>query len=336
MNKRYNGSMAFKTIRSPQMSFLEPSMDELVHKDHAYRKLLSIVDFSELCKPLHCLFKDFGRPGYHIESGFAALVLQWFEDLSDRELERFLQENNAGKYFCGFTLREKTPDHSYFSALRKKIGTGKLAELFNLLGEKLKEKGLVSNVFTFVDASQMISKAALWEERDKAISQGIEKLNNTVVDKFAADKQARFGCKGKTHYWFGYKRHVAACMKQGFITKVAVTTANVTEARALKHICPKEGMTIGDKAYCVKEAQRTLKANGCHSGAILKNNMKQKNFQKDAFLSNIRMPYENIFSKMDKKVRYRGQAKAQFQGFMQALTFNFKRLLAIHAPPLFT
>ena len=313
------------------MSFLEPSMDELIHKNHSYRKLLAIVEFSELCKPLHCLYKDFGRPGYHVESGFAALVLQWFEDLSDRELERFLQENNAGKFFCGFTLREKTPDHSYFSSLRKKIGTAKLAELFKLLGQQLKEKGLVSNVFTFVDASQMISKLASWEERDKAISEGIEKLNNGVVDK-----QARFGCKGKSTYWFGYKRHVAACMKHGFITKVAVTSANVTEGRALKHICPKGGMTIGDKAYCVKEAQKTLKAKDCYSGAILKNNMKEKDFKRDAFLTRLRMPYENIFSKMDKKVRYRGQAKAQFQGFMQAITFNFKRLIAIHSPPLFT
>lgn len=70
-------------------------------------------------------------------------------------------------------------------------------------------------MFTFVDASQMISKAALWEERDRAISAGIKKLNNEVVDKFAADKQARFGCKGKNKHWFGYKRHVAACMKHG-------------------------------------------------------------------------------------------------------------------------
>ena len=36
------------------------------------------------------------------------------EDLSDRELERFLQENLAGKYFCGFSLEDDTPDHSYF------------------------------------------------------------------------------------------------------------------------------------------------------------------------------------------------------------------------------
>lgn len=318
------------------MSFLDPSMEELVRSDHPYRKLVSIIDFQELCRPLRSLYKDFGRPGYPIEAGFAALVLQWFEDLSDRELERFLQENTAGKYFCGFSLREKTPDHSYFSGLRKKIGTNRLSKLFNDLGQKLKEKGLVSQVFTFVDASQMISKMALWEERDKAIAEGIEKLNNTSVEKFAADTQARFGCKGKSHYWFGYKRHIAACMKQGLITKVAVTPANITEGRALKHICPKEGMTLGDKAYCVQEAQRTLKANGCHSGAILKNNMKKKDFKKDVFLTRLRMPYENIFSKMDKKVRYRGQEKAQFQGFMQALVFNFKRLIALHSPPLFT
>jgi len=181
----------------------------------------------------------------------------------------------------------------------------------------------------------MLLRAALWEERDKAIKQGLKKLNNVNIEKFAADSQARIGCKRKKSYWFGYKRHIAACMRQGLITKDAVTSANVTEGRALKHICPKGGMTIGDKAYCVREAQRIMKANGCHSGAILKNNMKQKDFKRDAFLTKLRMPYENIFSKRDKKVRYRGQAKAQFQGFMQDLAFNFKRLIAINAPPLF-
>ena len=59
-------------------------------------------------------FEKHERKGYHIESGFTALLLQWMEDLSDRELERFLQENNAGKLFCGFSLLEKNPDHSNF------------------------------------------------------------------------------------------------------------------------------------------------------------------------------------------------------------------------------
>jgi len=258
------------------------------------------------------------------------------EDLSDRELERFLQENTAAKFFCGFSLLEKTPDHSYFSVLRKKIGTERLAKMFNQLIENLRSKGLVSNVFTFIDASKMVSKIALWEERDKAIKKGEEKLNNDVVKKFASDKQARFGCKGKNKFWFGYKRHVAACMKKGFITKVAITPANITDAKGLKHVCPEGGLIYADKAYCDKPAQDSIKKKNCISKAILKNHMKEKDFRRDAKIAKLRMPYEHIFSKMDKKVRYKGVAKTQFQGFMQAMVFNFKKLINIDSTPVFT
>ena len=37
------------------------------------------------------------------------------EGLSDRELERLIQENTAAKWFCGFSLTDKTPDFSVFS-----------------------------------------------------------------------------------------------------------------------------------------------------------------------------------------------------------------------------
>ena len=303
---------------------------------HAYRKLNRLINFDEIALTLQKTYSHLGQPGIPAVRGLKAMLLQFWEDYSDREMEAAVRENLAIRWFVGFSLTEKTPDHSYFGKFRKRIGTQHLANIFNSTNDRLQKEGLFGNIFFFIDASTIITKTALWEERDKAIAEGIEKLNNTSVEKFAADTQARFGCKGKSHYWFGYKRHIAACMKQGLITKVAVTPANITEGRALKHICPKEGMTLGDKAYCVQEAQRTLKANGCHSGAILKNNMKKKDFKKDVFLTRLRMPYENIFSKMDKKVRYRGQEKAQFQGFMQALVFNFKRLIALHSPPLFT
>jgi len=257
------------------------------------------------------------------------------EDLSDRELERFLQENNAGKYFCGFSLSEKVPDHSYFSELRKKIGTERLVELFNDLGKRLRKKGLITNIFTFVDASQLVSKVSLWDERDKAIAAGEETLNNQNIEEFAVDKDASYGAKGKDKFWYGYKRHVAVCMKNGLISKAAATTAKVGDDKGLKHVCPYGGMVIGDKAYCLKDAQHAMKRRGCHSGAILKNNMKGKNREKDKFISRLRMPFEGTFSRMDKKVRYRGIAKVQFQVTMQALAHNLKGLLVIDAPPLF-
>lgn len=102
----------------------------------------------------------------------------------------------------------------------------------------------------------------------------------------------------------------------------------------LKHICPSGGMVVADKGYCVREAQKTIRAKNCHSGAILKNNMKNKNKDKDRFLTKLRMPYEGVFSKMDKQVRYRGIAKVQFQALMQALAHNVRRLVKIDAPPL--
>ena len=308
----------------------ETHVEELVRPDHPYRKLLSIVDFKMLCKPLRSLFcEDRGRKGYHIESGFASLILQWMEDLSDRELERFLQENNAGKLFCGFSLLEKTPDHSYFSYLRHKIGTKQLAKLFNKFNAQLKKQGFVSEVFSFVDASQIISKVNLWEDRDRAIKKGWKKFNNKSAKKVAVDKQARIGCKGKEKFWYGYKRNVSVCMKLGLITKVTVTPANISDGKALKHIYPRESMIFADKGYCSKEASNIMKQNGCVNKAILKNNMKDKDFKRDRWISKCRMPFERVFSKQCKHARYRGIAKNQFQAFMQAFAHNFKRLIVV-------
>jgi IS5 family transposase len=66
--------------------------------------------------------------------------------------------------------------------------------------EQLKAAGLMSEVFTFVDAPHLIANATLWEERDKARQQKIEKLNNEVLPKVSMDRQARIGCKGKKKY----------------------------------------------------------------------------------------------------------------------------------------
>jgi transposase, IS5 family len=50
----------------------------------------------------------------------------------------------------------------------------------------------MSEVFTFVDASHLITKSNLWEERDKSIQEKYEKLDNKNLPKFAKkDKEAR-------------------------------------------------------------------------------------------------------------------------------------------------
>jgi IS5 family transposase len=251
------------------------------------------------------------------------------ENISDRELERMIQENNSAKWFCGFTLSETTPDFSVFSRARSRIGTNKLSKIFSLLRDQMRRKGFMSEVFTFVDASHLVSKAALWEERDELIKQKYDKINNDNISKVAHDKQAKIGCKGGSKFWYGYKKHVSVDMQSGLINKVAITPANLTDAQGFRHVCPNGGAVYADKGYCKKPSIIAAKRKNVHLAAIKNNNMRGKNRDLDRWISSIRSPGESVFSKQRRRVRYCGIAKNQFAEFMSAICFNMRRIVVL-------
>lgn len=310
------------------------SLEDLVSSTHSYRKFMSIWSFKNANRSLRKLKKDNPYESYGLLRIFKCLLLQFMEDLSDRELKRFIEENTAAKWFCGFGLVEKTPDHTVFCKVRQRIGVKVLSEIFADLRNQLKSQGLMSEVFSFVDAAHLIAKANLWQERDKAIAEKYEKLNNEVLPKVAHDKQARIGCKGRKKYWYGYKLHVSVDMQSGLANKMAITPANTTDAQGLKHVCPSQGAVYADKAYCTEPARKATAHRGCHLAAIKKNNMKGKNKDKDRWYTTIRSPYERVFSKRNQRVRYVGVAKNQFAAFMNAMCLNLKRLAVLDPPGL--
>ncbi len=309
-------------------------LDDLVPQTHSYRRFQEYLPRVLMSKHLNGINKLKGADGYGIDRLFLCLLVQFMENLSDRELERYLQENTAAKWFCEFTLSEKTPDYSLFTHVRSRIGTKRLSLLFSDMRDKLTSAGLMSEVFTFVDATHLISKANLWQERDKAMVQKMEKLNNETLPKVAVDKQARMGCKGTNKYWYGYKGHVSVDMQSGLINKTAITPANLTDAQGMKHVCPSQGAIYGDKGYCTAPARKAAARRGCYLAAIKRNNMKDKNKDLDRWVTKIRSPYERVFSQRNKRVRYRGVEKNQFAAFFSAIAFNLKRLTVINAPPL--
>lgn len=303
--------------------------NKLIPQDHAFRKIRQLINFTELVKPLRELYSDLGSTGFDVEKGFKALVVQFWEDYSDREMENAVRENIAIRWFCGFGLTEDTPDHTYFCRLRIRIGAKRVADMFNHINRTLKGYGLFGNVFTFIDASAIVSKTHLWEERDRAIAQGAETLNNVNVAKYAKDTEARWGAKSKSNIWFGYKRHESVDMRYGLINKVAVTPANVPDQKALGNLLPDEGMVFLDKLYDCKDADRQIKAQGCYVGTIRKNNNKAKNKDLDRWRSGVRMPFEGVFSKQKKRARYRGNVKVFMQCVFEALCHNFKKAVRI-------
>lgn len=310
----------------------EELFTSIIDTRHPFRKLKEIIDFPKLIEPMRATYSTLGANGIDVEKGVKALLIQFWEDYSDREMEKATKENLAIRWFCGFSLTEQTPDYSYFSKLRKRIGTKRISRFFGDVNAIFDKHGLFGNVFTFIDASTIITKTALWEERDRAIKDGAEKLNNANVNKYAVDKDARWGAKSKTKIWFGHKRHAAVDMRHGLVKKVAVTPANVPDFKAVKSIAPKQGAVFMDKIYDTKNTNEILRSKGLHTATIRKNNNKDKNRDLDRWHSKIRMPFEGVFSKMNKRARYRGHAKVTMQAFFQAIVHNLKKAVQILSP----
>lgn len=302
------------------------NLEDLIANEHPYRAYKSLLDLSLIDDALADLNHWNGRKGYSINRLFLCLLLQFMEDLSDREAERFIAENMAAKWFCEFGLTDKTPDHSVLCRVRKRIGTQRLSRLFADIRDQLSQQGYMNEVFSFIDATHLISKSNLWKERDAAIKENYEKLNNEVLPQVAVDKQARIGCKGKNKFWYGYKQHTSVDMQSGLINKIAITPANITDAQGMKHVCPSQGAVYTDKGYCTQPARHAAMRKGLHLAAIKKNNMKGKNRDLDRWYSGIRSPYERVFSQRNKRVRYRSVMKNQFSAFMNAIAFNLKRM----------
>ncbi len=301
-------------------------LEDLVTKDHNYRKFVLVLDFESIYAILRKKKKDNPNEGYGIERLFSCLLLQHLEDLSDRQLERYLQENTAAKWFAGFSLTEKVPDHTVFTQFRNRIGIETVIEVFEDIRNQLKKKGLMNEVFTFIDASHLISKADLWKERDEAIRKKYEALNNENVSKFASDPDVRFGTKNKYKHWIGYKRHAGVDCQSGLINKSEISLASLPDCSGMEFVCPNSGASYADKGYYGENVAKKAAELGTELKAIKQNPDKNKNYDLDRWISGIRAPYERVFSKLPHKTKFRGLIKNRFINFLQVIAFNIKRL----------
>ena len=315
-----------------QLDFHSELLENLVPKDHAYRKLLKLVDFESLAKGIKSIYSsNSGKKAYPVESALKMLVLQQAENHSDREMERFLKENVCAKYFCGFRLTEHTPDHTYFCKLRKKVGAERISKIFNQIVESLRKQNIISDTFTFIDATAVVSKSNIWEARDKAIEDKQKTLNNSNIEKYSADPYAKIGCKDGSKFWYGYKRTQAVDMKHGMITGIDVSPANLTDAQLGVKVLSPLGMIFADKGYDTADFLQALSDKGLHSGVIKKNNRKDKNKDLDLWLTKRRSPFEGLFHYADQSVRYfRGLTKVTFHQTLDAISQNLKTLVNIY------
>lgn len=168
------------------------SLEELVPTDHPYRYFKQILKETFIERRLSGISVSLGREGYGIVRLFYGLLLQFMEDLNDRECERFLKENLSAKWLRGLGLSDITLDHNVFYPARKRLDTERLSQLFAQMREEIPLHGLVSKVFTFVERptllKQICGKSGIGRAKQKWTN-----LTTRYCPRLLATRRAKIG-----------------------------------------------------------------------------------------------------------------------------------------------
>ena len=194
---------------------LLPPLETLIPEDHYLRRLDGVVDLSfvhEAVRESYC--QNNGRPSIDPEVVVRLFLLQALEGIGHvRELMRQVQVNLAYRWFIGYNLDEKLPDHSTLSKALDRFGDELFNELFERSITKCRESGLVEGKVLHVDATTIRADLD----------------SNRVGVSDSPDPDARFGRFSDGKLRPGYKQHTVADGANRVVLGLEVTSAERPE-----------------------------------------------------------------------------------------------------------
>lgn len=222
---------------------LLPPLESLIPSDYPLRRLNQVLDLSfvhEAVRDRYC--QDNGRPSIDPEVILRLFLLQAIAGIGHvRQLLREVQVNLAYRWFIGYAVDEKLPDHSTLSKALDRFGDEVFDELFARSIAQCQQSGLLEGKVLHIDATTI--RADL--DRDR------------VGKPDSPDPDARYGHfpDGKRHP--GYKQHTVADDKSRVVVGLSVTPANGSEHNeavsvldeALERLERPPQAVCGDKAY---------------------------------------------------------------------------------------
>ena len=139
-------------------------VEELVPHDHILRQIDRLIDFSCVHEKTRGLYSHTGRPSVDPEVLIRMMLIGYlYGIISERRLCQEIHLNLAYRWFCGFSLEDKIPDHSTFSKNRhgRFSGSNLFRELFYTSVEQAHSYGLVRGKHVTVDATTIEADASL-------------------------------------------------------------------------------------------------------------------------------------------------------------------------------
>ncbi len=231
--------------------FITGPLSSLIPEDHILKQVDKVLDLSWLrdyVKDMYCT--NNGRPSIDPESALRLMLAGFFQGVvHDRKLMREAQVNLAIRWFAGYRLDDKLPDHSSLTKIRQRWGTERFKKIFLKTVQSCIEAGLVNGETVHVDAT-LIRADVSWEsvttehaetvikentsEDDKPKGRGRPKKQPKPKKRSITDPDATMAtsCK-KIIAEPCYKQHGAVDDAFGVIVDVEITTGGASEGSQL-------------------------------------------------------------------------------------------------------
>ena len=252
--------------------------------------------------------KRAGRPPSGLERMLRLYCLQQWFGLADEALEEAVYDSQAFRGFLGLELgRDAVPDATTRLKFRHLLEDQNLTQtIFDTLNQMLRERGLLMNQGTLVDATLIAAPAS------------------TKNKQHTRDPEMGHTGKGKPYY-FGAKAHIGVDAESGLVHSATTTTAanvaDITETVNLLH--GEEAMIFADAGYTGAEKREELKGREVtwhlatkrgKIAALPDGQLKDLRKQIERLKSQVRSRVEQVFHVIKdrfhhRKLRYQGLKK---------------------------
>ena len=342
--------------------FGEYLYDQVVPAEHFLRQLKQIIPWERFTQKLIRLYKGggvVGRPPFDPALVLKVELIAYLYNLTERQVEVYINENLPAKYFVGLAVDQQAPDHSTLTVFRERLVTrGKLKVFEEMLEEIVQialQRGIQFGSIQIVDSVHSIANVNTDKDQKR---QG--------KGKDPRDPDARWGVKHKrkvkneagqeeeqVQYFYGYKAHVSLNAENNLITSLEATSGEVYDGHHftglvdhdLGQALPVETYTA-DKGYDDGENHYDLEVRDLHSAIRLtKTRTEKKDDNKQVWLDlrqtaqyqqglKERYKIERKFGEAKQghgfgRCRYLGRLGFAVQAFFTAIMLNLKRMVKL-------
>lgn len=129
-------------------------LETLVPANNFYRKLEEKLDLSFVRELVRSRYSAFGRPSIDPVVFFKLQLIMFFEGIrSERQLMETVALRLDHRWYIGYDLHEKVPDHSNLSKVRDRYGLSVFQQFFERIVDLCLEAKLVWGQELYFDAS---------------------------------------------------------------------------------------------------------------------------------------------------------------------------------------